>query len=295
MSKLYREGLKMEKAISHIGFLKVCLKSNLVPKGLSFRAESFEKEVANALATAEKLRIENEIVKNEDSRKKLSKTVGNLEKKIGNIFTDGEKKKLMDKFLKSRNNWRKMLSRKKNKKLKDLKNKMKNKDIETQNYEIEEMFGEFWEKISYQKKRRRKLSKKKKIVRRKINSRKRRLSTTDNNIYPEEEHDTETWARDFLENVAGDKVIKVKNFSKDPIPAEIEAFCSLGPKACPVELDVNTARLDTEINAFFRRLKLTKHFEDSEDQRDEEEKHLYTRKPDFIPEGGKSAQGGLQK
>ena len=45
-------------------------------------------------------------------------------------------------------------------------------------------------------------------------------------------------------NVAGDKVTKVKNFSKDPIPAEIEAFCSLGPKACPVELDVNTARLD---------------------------------------------------
>ena len=31
MSKLYREGLKLEKSISHIGFLKLCLKSNLVP------------------------------------------------------------------------------------------------------------------------------------------------------------------------------------------------------------------------------------------------------------------------
>ena len=81
----------------------------------------------------------------------------------------------------------------------------------------------------------------------------------------------------------------MKNFSKDQIPEEIEAFCSLGPKACPVELDVNTARLDTEINAFFRRLKLTKHFEDSDDKRNEEEKRFYTKKHDFIPEGGKSA------
>ena len=133
---------------------------------------------------------------------------------------------------------------------------MKKRDVESQPYEIEEMFGEFWIKASYQKRRRRKLSKKKRILRRKIKSRKQRLSNTDTNIPPEE--DTETWARDFLENVAGEKVNKVKNFSKDPIPAEIEAFCSLGPKACPVELDVNTARLDTELNSFFRRLKLTK-------------------------------------
>jgi hypothetical protein len=45
MSKLYREGLKLEKSISHIGFLKSCLKSNLVPKGLSFHSDDFEKDV----------------------------------------------------------------------------------------------------------------------------------------------------------------------------------------------------------------------------------------------------------
>ena len=49
MSKLYREGLKLEKSISHIGFLKLWLESNLVPKGLSFHADDFEKEVANGL------------------------------------------------------------------------------------------------------------------------------------------------------------------------------------------------------------------------------------------------------
>ena len=49
MSKLYREGLKLEKSISHIGFLKLWLESNLVPKGLSFHADDFEKEVAKGL------------------------------------------------------------------------------------------------------------------------------------------------------------------------------------------------------------------------------------------------------
>ena len=115
------------------------------------------------------------------------------------------------------------------------------------------------------------------------------MSKNDNNIPSENEQDTETWARDFLENVTGEKANKVKNFSEDPIPEEIEAFCSLGPKACPVELDVNTARLDTEINAFFRRLKLTKHFEGHDDQRNEEEKRFYTKNLILFLKGGKSA------
>ena len=85
------------------------------------------------------------------------------------------------------------------------------------------------------------------------------------------------------------KVIKVKNFSKDQIPPEIEAFCSLGPKACPVELDIISARLDGEIHSFFRRLRLTEHFKDKEDLRSIEEKEFYTKKTDFLPEPGKSA------
>ena len=63
----------------------------------------------------------------------------------------------------------------------------------------------------------------------------------------------------------------------------------MGPKACPVELDINSARLDGEIHSFFRRLRLTEHFKDKEDLRSIEEKRFYTKKLDFLPEPGKSA------
>ena len=70
------------------------------------------------------------------------------------------------------------------------------------------------------------------------------------------------------------------NLASDEIPFEIEAFLSLGPKACPVELDVNIARLDGDIHAFIRRLRLVQMFKDEEDKR---------QNPDFIPKSGKSA------
>ena len=85
------------------------------------------------------------------------------------------------------------------------------------------------------------------------------------------------------------KIIKVKNFSKDQIPPEIEAFCSLGPKACPVELVINSARLDGESHSFLRKLRLTEQFKDREVLRSDEEKRFYTKKTDFFPEPGKSA------
>ena len=75
---------------------------------------------------------------------------------------------------------------------------------------------------------------------------------------------------------------------KDFISEEIEAFCSLGPKACPVELDINSTRPESETNTFFRRLRLTVNFKDKEDVRDIEEKRFYTRKPDFIPDSRES-------
>ena len=74
-----------------------------------------------------------------------------------------------------------------------------------------------------------------------------------------------------------------ENSSVNKIPEEIEAFCSLGPKACPVELDINSARLESEVYSFFRRLRLTERFKDAD------EKRFYTRKPDYIPEAGRSA------
>ena len=73
-------------------------------------------------------------------------------------------------------------------------------------------------------------------------------------------------------------MVKVKNFASDPIPPELEAFLSLGPKACPVELDVNLARLDGDIHKFIRRLRLVQLFKDEEDKRDTEDKRFYTKK-----------------
>ena len=50
-----------------------------------------------------------------------AKTMDNILKKTQEIITEGEEKVLKEKFFKSKNNWKKMLTRRKNKKFKDLK------------------------------------------------------------------------------------------------------------------------------------------------------------------------------
>ena len=94
MSKLYRVGLKLEKSIYQIGFLKDCLDCNLVPKGLSFQANKFDKEVEEALAKAEKVRLEIEISKHIDEKKIYAKTMDIVLKKTHKIFTECEEKEL---------------------------------------------------------------------------------------------------------------------------------------------------------------------------------------------------------
>ena len=121
--------------------------------------------------------------------------------------------------------------------------------------------------------------KKKKVLKRNKEKLKRRAQ---NNSIQEE--DNVIWARDFIDSATKEKLIKVKNFSKDEIPPEIEAFCSLGPKACPVELDINSARLEGEINTFFRRLRLNELSKDSEDLRTDEEKRFYMISPQKLAE-----------
>mgnify|MGYP007114517086 CR=1 FL=1 len=140
---------------------------------------------------------------------------------------------------------------------------------------MEEHFGEFWDLILKPKpKTRRKISKKRKKAKKSAKN-KRRIQQVE--VLEEEldennnEIDVLESAGDFLAWAAEDKVIKVKNLASDDIPCEIEAFLSLGPKACPVELDVNIARLDGDIHAFIRRLRLVQLFKDDEDKRDEEE------------------------
>ena len=202
MSKLYRVGLKLEKSISHIGFLKDCLDCNLVPKGLSFQANKFDKEVEEALAKAEKIRLEIEISKHINEKKVYAKTIDDVFKNTHEIFTEGEEKVLKEKFFKSKNNWKKMLTRRKNKKFKDLENEQKVKNIPTSNFEVEQFFGEFWNGIVSKKGRRRKLSRKKRIIRKKKKDRQRRQQTqmTDQSI--EEDIEGETWARDFFDQAA---------------------------------------------------------------------------------------------
>ena len=56
--------------------------------------------------------------------------------------------------------------------------------------------------------------------------------------------------------------------------AEVELL-SLGPQFCPVQLDVDRAKIQSDLNAGFRRMRLAYHFHPSEDQRSEEEKRFY--------------------
>ena len=78
-------------------------------------------------------------------------------------------------------------------------------------------FGEFWSRVQ-KKKRRRKMSKKKKKVL-KRNKEKLKRRAQNNSI---QEEDNVIWARDFIDSATKEKLIKVKNFSKDEIPPEIE-------------------------------------------------------------------------
>ena len=70
----------------------------------------------------------------------------------------------------------------------------------------------------------------------------------------------------------------VKNLSfKILTKAELELL-SLGPQFCPIKKDVDRARIQYDLNAGFRRMRLAYHFHPSEDKRTEEEKRFYLKK-----------------
>ena len=52
----------------------------------------------------------------------------------------------------------------------------------------------------------------------------------------------------------------------------------MGPKFCPMKKDVDRARLQSDLNAGFRRMRLNYHFHPSVDKRTEEEKLFYITK-----------------
>ena len=107
MSNLYKIGLKLAKSESHKNFLSKCLKSNLVPKGLSFQKQKYNKDVGDILARAEIVRIENEVTRLEKLEKEQRIELGNIKENIYEVFTN--KEVLLNKYEVSEKRWRKSL------------------------------------------------------------------------------------------------------------------------------------------------------------------------------------------
>ena len=82
----------------------------------------------------------------------------------------------------------------------------------------------------------------------------------------------EDWLNQFFRCV---EATKVKNLSDSPMPESIEAYLSLGAKFTPVQLDIERAELEKDLETWFRRLRIKEYFEDKKDERSEEEKRFY--------------------
>ena len=290
LSKLYKIGRKEVLISSHIKFLKICKVKDLMPNGLEIPKVNIEKEVIEKVKDIEKIQLVIKLKKFECELNKVVEKRKEIIDTIEDIFNCEEKDSLMNKFDQTNKKWRKIVSMKKKRKVNNL---LKTKNEGTKNFVVEEQFGEFWRQV-LKRKTRRKISKKRLKAKKSSKEKRRRrnnaqISSLDENNNNIDDDTSEEMVREFLNWATEEKVIKVKNLSKDPIPPEIEAFLSLGPKACPVELDVNIARLDGDIHAFIRRIRLVKMFKDDKDKRDEEEKRFYTKNPDFVPDAGKSA------
>ena len=76
---------------------------------------------------------------------------------------------------------------------------------------------------------------------------------------------------------------KVKNLSSQQLTQDQLTLLELGPKFCPVEHDINRARLQKDFNSGFRRMKLREHFHPENDSRSEEEKRFYVKSEDWEP------------
>ena len=62
----------------------------------------------------------------------------------------------------------------------------------------------------------------------------------------------------------------------------------MGAKFCPVELDIDRARLEKDLEQWCRRIRIKAHFGDSEDLRTAEEKRFYLP-TGWTPKAGSSA------
>ena len=75
----------------------------------------------------------------------------------------------------------------------------------------------------------------------------------------------------------------VKNLSSQELTGAKRELLELGPKFCPVEHDINRARLQKDLNAGFRSMQLREHFYPEEDSRTEEEKRFYVKRDEWVP------------
>ena len=71
---------------------------------------------------------------------------------------------------------------------------------------------------------------------------------------------------------------KVKNLSSKVLDRYEKEVLELGPKFCPVERDLDRAKLQKDLKEGFRRMKIKEYFYPDEDSRNEEEKRFYLKK-----------------
>ena len=76
---------------------------------------------------------------------------------------------------------------------------------------------------------------------------------------------------------------KVKNLSSKVLDEYERSVLELGPKFCPVENDLDRARLQKDLKEGFRRMKIKEFFHPEVDSRIEEEKRFYVKKTDWEP------------
>ena len=74
---------------------------------------------------------------------------------------------------------------------------------------------------------------------------------------------------------------KVKNISSYTLENDQKKLLELGPKFCPVDFDLDRARLQNDLNKGFRRMRIKEFFFPDEDSRSEEEKRFYIKKSDW--------------
>ena len=99
----------------------------------------------------------------------------------------------------------------------------------------------------------------------------------------------------LLENIPAGWNDIIKNISDEPLTEVEKNFFSKGMKFCPVELDPPIVRMQNELNAFYRRLRIKWHFFDKTDNRSGLEKKFYQKSSWEPPKAGQEIENMISK